>query len=64
MLVAYDDCGYKIKDFPTEEARVPLRSIESHSEAERIRLWAATQPHDVDWVIVGEGPFGARGNLR
>ncbi len=64
MLMAYDDCGFTIKDVPMEETRVPLRPIENLSDAERILAEAKRQRPDVHWVIKGAGPYGVHGQLQ
>jgi len=61
MLVAYDDCGFTIKDIPMEETRVPLHPIESRSDAARILAEAIRRRQDVRWVIKGTGPYGVHG---
>ena len=61
MLMAYEDCGFKIKDVPLEETRVPLLPMESRSEAERILSEAKRQRPDVRWAIEGTGPYGVHG---
>lgn len=63
MLVAYEDGGLQIKDFPMEETRAPLRSIRSRSDAVRIRKWAMEQRPEIQWVIEGNGPYGVRESL-
>jgi hypothetical protein len=59
MLMAIDDGGFKIKDVPTDDPSIPLFPIESHDQAVLILEWAKQQPvPDVQWGIVGEGPYG------
>jgi len=63
MLMAYEDCGFKIKDIPTEETRVPLHPIENLADAQRILAEAQRQRPDIQWAIKGTGPYGVRGQL-
>lgn len=64
MLMAYDDCGFKIRDIPMEESRVPLYPIDNISHAERILTEARRQRADIQWVIKGTGPYGVHGQPR
>jgi hypothetical protein len=62
MLMAFDDGGFKIKDVPTDDPTIPLFPIESHAQAGVILEWAGKQLiPDVQWAIVGEGPYGVHG---
>jgi hypothetical protein len=61
MLMAYEDLGFKIKDIPMEEARVPLCPIDGHAAAVRILEKAKIERPEVSWVIVGSGPYGVHG---
>jgi hypothetical protein len=61
MLMAYDDCGFKVKDVPTEETRLPIHPIENLSDAKRILSEAQKQRPDVRWQIRGTGPYGVHG---
>jgi hypothetical protein len=64
MLMAYEDVGgFKIKDYPLEETRVPFRPIDSHDKALQILEWAKNERRDVQWKIVGNGPFGVHGHV-
>jgi hypothetical protein len=62
MLMAFDDGGFTIKDVPTDDPTIPLFPIESHAQAGVILEWAGKQQiPDVQWAIVGEGPYGVHG---
>lgn len=62
MLMAYEDCGIKVKDIPTEETRIPVHPIDSLSEAQRILAMAKKQRPDIQWAITGAGPYGVHGH--
>jgi hypothetical protein len=57
MLMAYEDLGFKIKD-STDDERVPVHPIDSLAHALQILEEAKKQRSDVQWEIVGNGPFG------
>jgi hypothetical protein len=61
MLVAYDDSGLQIKVVPRDDIDVLLHPIASREEAVRILAEAKRQRPDAQWVIVGLGPWGVRG---
>jgi hypothetical protein len=66
MLMAYDDHGFTIKDFPGDETRVDLYPIESLSKAKKILAWAKKEGPDVHWIIEGKdgkGPFRVRESM-
>jgi hypothetical protein len=63
MLVAYEDLGFKIKDIPGDDARVPPHPIATHANAVQIRDAAMAERPDVRWEIVGNGPWGVYGKL-
>jgi hypothetical protein len=59
--MAYDDGGFKIKDVPRDETilRFP---VENQAQAALILEWAQKQRvPDVQWGIVGDGPYGVHG---
>jgi hypothetical protein len=59
MQVAYYDLGVlQIKNFPSEETRVPLRPTDSQREALRILAKVTKKYPDTRWEIVGDGPWG------
>jgi hypothetical protein len=59
MQVAYYDLGVlQIKNFPSEETRVPLRPTDSQREAFRILAEVTKKYPDTHWEIVGDGPWG------
>jgi hypothetical protein len=59
MLMAFDDGGFKIKDVPMDDTRIPRLPIESQAQAVVILKWARDQQvPDVQWAIVGNGPYG------
>jgi hypothetical protein len=59
MQVAYYDLGVlQIKDFPSEETRVPLRPTASQRVAVRILAVVTKKYPDTHWEIVGDGPWG------
>lgn len=60
MLTAYDDCGFTIKDIPTDDTRVPLFPIENLHAAKEILSWAKKEHPSVNWIIEGKGPFRVR----
>jgi hypothetical protein len=60
MLMAYDDLGFTIKDFPGDETRVDPYPIESLSEAKEILAWARKERSEVQWILEGKGPFRVR----
>jgi hypothetical protein len=64
MLMAYEDLGFKIKDIPADDPRVPLYPIESLSSAEEIMVWARTEHPTVRWVIEGKGPYRVHGEIQ
>jgi len=53
MLMAYEDLGFKIKDIPTDDPRVPLYPIENRPKAMRILAQARTERPDKKWAIQG-----------
>lgn len=57
MLRAYEDLGFKIND-AMDDVRVPQHPIESHADALRILEEAKKQRPDVQWEVVGNGPYG------
>ena len=60
MKVAYYDLGsLYIKDFPSEEKRVPLRPTASQRVAVRILAEVTNKYPDTHWEIVGDGPWGS-----
>jgi hypothetical protein len=61
MLVAYEDRGLHIEEIPPGDVGVFLHQIESLDEAKRILAEAIKQRPDVEWLIVGTGPWGVRG---
>jgi len=59
MQVAYYDLGsLHIKDFSSEETRVPLRPTASQRVAVRILVEVTKKYPDTHWEIVGDGPWG------
>ena len=58
MLMAYEGT---IKDIPTEDTRVPLRPIQTLSDAKRILAGAKRNRTDLRWEIKGTGPYGVHG---
>ena len=59
MKVAYYDLGsLHIKDFSSEETRVPLRPTDSQRVAVRIPAEVTKKYPDTHWEIVGDGPWG------
>jgi hypothetical protein len=60
MLMAYDDMGFKIKDFPTQERRVPNFPIDTLDKAKEIKTWASSERPEINWQIVGTGPYSVR----
>lgn len=61
--MAYEDCGFKIKDVPTEEIRVPLYPIGNLADAQRILAEAQRRRPEIQWAIKGIGPYGVHGQL-
>jgi hypothetical protein len=61
MLVAYEDRGVQIKEIPPEEIMTFEHPVAGHDEVVRILAEAVKQRPDVQWVIVGLGPWGVRG---
>jgi hypothetical protein len=61
MLVAYEDRGVQIKDIQRDDVDLLLHPIVSRDEAVRILAEAQRLRPDVQWVIVGLGPWGVRG---
>jgi hypothetical protein len=65
MQVAYYDLGsLRIKDFPSEETRIPLRPTNSQREAARILAEVTKKYPDTHWKIVGDGPWGVHEKRR
>jgi hypothetical protein len=60
MLMAYDDCGFTIKDIPTDDTRVGSNPIEDLTKAKEILAWAKKERHTVHWILQGNGPFRVR----
>lgn len=61
VLMAYEDLGFKIKDIPTDDPRIPQYPIDSLSRAEEIMAWARKERPTVRWAIKGSGPYGVHG---
>jgi hypothetical protein len=61
MLVAYEDRGLRIEEIPPEEIMTFEHPVADHDEALRILAEAVKQRPDVQWLIVGLGPWGVRG---
>ena len=64
VLMAYDDCGFKIKDTPTEESRVSAHPIKNIGDAKRILAEAKRQRPEIQWAIKGTGPYGVYGQAQ
>ena len=63
MLMAYDDCGFKIKNIPTDDTRVGPNPIEDLSKAQEILEWAKHERPTVKWTLEGKGPFRVRESI-
>ena len=63
MLVAYEDKGIHIKEIPVEDIKVFLHHVDNQDEAKRILAEAEKLRPDVQWLVVGNGPWGVRGVL-
>lgn len=63
MLVAFDDHGLRVEEIPAQEIMMFQHPIADHEEARRILDEAKKQHPEVQWVIVGSGPWGVRGEL-
>jgi hypothetical protein len=61
MLVAYEAQGLHVDELPTENIKLFLHQIGTHDEAQRILAEAVERRPDVQWFIVGKGPWGVRG---
>jgi hypothetical protein len=61
MLVAYEDRGFHIDEISTGDIGAFLHRVVSLDEAKRILAEAAKRRPDVQWLIVGTGPWGVRG---
>jgi hypothetical protein len=51
----------QIKDIPRDDVDVLLHPIANREEAVRILAEASRLRPDIQWVIVGLGPWGVRG---
>ena len=60
-MMAIKDPAFRIVNYPTEEARVPLCPLDNFAEAEGVLAEAEKQRPDILWKIVGKGPWGVRG---
>jgi len=63
MLIAYEDRGFHIDEIPTGDIGIFLHRVESFDEAKRILAEARKRRPEVQWLIVGTGPWGVRGEL-
>ena len=61
MLVAYEDKGIRIEEIPLEDIKVFLHHVDTQDEAKRILAEATKLRPDVQWLVVGIGPWGVRG---
>jgi len=60
MLMAYDDRGFTIKDYPGDDTRGGPNPIEDLSKAKEILAWAKKERPAVEWILEGKGPFRVR----
>jgi hypothetical protein len=61
MLMAYDDCGYTIKDVPGgDDSRPGANPIDNLSAAMKILAWAKKISPKANWVLEGKGPYRVR----
>jgi hypothetical protein len=58
--MAYEDLGFRIKDVPSDDPRVPLYSIKNRSDAILILEQAESERPDIHWIIEGDGPCRVR----
>ena len=64
MLIAYEDFGQLlIKDIPMDETRIGPNPIDKQADAIRICGTATAKRPDVNWEIVGNGPWGVHGRI-
>ena len=61
MLIAYEDRGLQIEEIPAEAIITFEHGVAVHDEALRILAEATKRRPDVQWLIVGLGPWGVRG---
>lgn len=63
MLVAYEDRGkLRIEEIPKEETRMPVHPINLFESAIRILEKASQKRPDIQWTIVGGGPYSVKEN--